>query len=165
MNALAQMGFGDLDHELQMTRKMLERVPMERGEWKAHEKSFSVGATATHVANLVWWMHGMLLDNEYDLATAGKRDSVATTEALLAEFDDHVLKLKEIFARTSPEAMMEPWTLRIGDHVIFTMTRGAVIRSMGINHIVHHRAQLSVYLRMMDVPVPGMYGPSADDPR
>lgn len=159
-----QAVFGDLEHELASTRRVLERVPEERFGWQPHEKSMSLGALATHVANLAFWQVGILRDEEYDLAASpAPRDVPPTRAELLATWDRNVEELRRAVEECRDADLGADWTLRSGDHVIFTLPRGAVLRNMGISHMIHHRGQLTVYLRLLDVPVPGVYGPSADE--
>ncbi len=159
-----QLATGDLEHEIATTRRMLERVPEEHLAWKPHEKSMSLGALASHIANLLWWQTLMLEHDEFDMAAP--QPTVTAPEsraALLQEFDEKVAVLREALAQTDEAALARPWTLRRGDHVIFIQPKIAVLRGFGISHMVHHRGQLSVYLRLLDVPVPPSYGPTADE--
>jgi uncharacterized damage-inducible protein DinB len=152
----------EFDQEMATTRRLLERVPGERMEWKPHPKSFSLG----HLAQLVAWMPGwttsMLREPAIDLAaTAGY--SIETPEALLREFDRNVREGREAIAGVRDEELGAPWSLKRGATVLFTLPRGVVVRQH-INHLIHHRGQLSVYLRLLDVAVPSIYGPTADEP-
>ena len=159
-----QLATGDLERELAITRRMLERVPEEHLAWKPHEKSMSLGTLAAHLANLLWWQTTTLERDEFDVAAPQPpRTAPESREALLQAFDEKAAVLREALARTDEAALASPWTLRRGDHIIFTMPKAAVLRSFGISHIVHHRGQLSVYLRLLDVPVPPSYGPTADE--
>ncbi|HEU0054035.1 MAG TPA: DinB family protein [Longimicrobium sp.] len=163
--SLRQAALGDLSHELDNTRRVLERVPDEHFAWKPHAKSSSLGALASHVANLAGWGQAMLTTDGTDvLNPASRPPQHASRDAVLAAFDRGAAAVRETLANTPDAALFQPWTLRKGDHVIFTLPRLAALRGMMISHIVHHRAQLSVYLRLLDVPVPGLYGPSADEP-
>lgn len=151
----------DFDEEMAATRRLLERVPSDRGEWKPHEKSFSLG----HLAQLVSWMPGWIARtiNEpfIDLA-AGGGYSMETTETLLEGFDEAVASARAALGSASEAALNEPWSLRMGDKVLMTLPRGAVVRQH-LRHLVHHRGQLTVYLRLLDVPLPSIYGPTADE--
>lgn len=162
-HSLSQIAFGDLEQELASTRRILERVPEEHFSWKPHEKSFALGSLAQHVANLVGWLSTILTTEELDLAGVGKSAPPTTRDEVLRTFDENVSAVRQALAQAEDATLTGSWTLRHGDHVIFTLPRLAVLRTVGISHIVHHRAQLTVYLRMLDVPVPGLYGPSADD--
>jgi uncharacterized damage-inducible protein DinB len=151
----------EFDEEMKTTRRLIERVPTEKGEWKPHPKSFSLGHLAQLVATMPGWLIRMLGESELDLA-ASPGYSYEATETLLAQFDKMVADARATLMAAKDESMAEPWSLRMGEHVLFTMPRQQVVRTH-INHIVHHRGQLSVYLRLLDVPVPSIYGPTADE--
>ena|ERR1700694_3932585 len=154
----------ELKQEGAQTRKMLERVPYERFDWKPHDKSMLLRRLSVHIAELPGWIPLTLQTTELDLAQRKyEPTAVGSTEALLALHDKKLEEAVTALSSASDEDLMMPWTLRMGDRVMFTMPRIAVIRTITLNHIIHHRAQLSVYLRLLDVPVPGMYGPSADE--
>jgi len=152
----------EFDQEMKTTRKVLERVPADKGTWKPHEKSFSIG----HLAQLLSWMPGWitsaLTQDSLDLATA-PRYSYETTETLLANFDRNVSEARQAIEASKDSDFDKPWSLRMGDTIFMTMPRGVTTRQH-INHLVHHRGQMSVYLRLLDIPVPSLYGPSADEP-
>jgi uncharacterized damage-inducible protein DinB len=153
----------EFDHEMATTRKVLERVPEDKLDWKPHAKSWSMGGLATHVANLPSWGSIALNQDSFDLATGGTAPQAASRVDLLAAFDRNVASTRAtLTGKTDPE-MMAPWTLEKEGHTLFTMPKIAVMRSFVLNHIIHHRGQLSVYLRLTDVPVPSIYGPSADE--
>jgi len=151
----------ELDQEMATTRRMLERVPGDKAQWKPHPKSFALG----HLAQLVAWMPGWITqairNTELNLATAGPY-SFEKTETLLQLFDNNVRETREALAQAKDADFKVNWSLKMGDQVLFTATRGEVVRQT-INHLVHHRGQLSVYLRLIDVPVPSIYGPTADE--
>jgi len=158
------VAFGDLEHELASTRRVLERVPEAHFDWRPHPKSWPLGHLAAHVAQLPLWMTTMMDRDALDLMTLpSTRELPATTQALLDTFDGHVADLKTVFAGAEDAALGQPWTLSMGAHQILQMPRAAVLRGMGLSHMIHHRAQLGVYLRLLDVPVPALYGPSADE--
>jgi len=162
---IAQNLLSEFEHELATTRRVLERVPDGQDEFKPHAKSMSLRTLAVHVAEMVKWMTVTALQPELDFAAGYQKPPEITTNAqLLAYFDANAAEAKAALAATSDEAMLTPWTLRNGDQIYFTQPKVGVIRGMVMNHIVHHRGQLSVYLRMLDVPIPAMYGPSADEP-
>jgi uncharacterized damage-inducible protein DinB len=161
--SLARIAFPDLEPELATTRRVLERVPEEHLDWKPHEKSFSLGALAAHTANLASWMHTVLSQDELNLAGMPRQELPRSRDDILRIFDEGAAHMRASLSAATDADYGKMWTLRMGEHVIMQMPRGAVIRSIGINHMVHHRAQLGVYLRLLDVPVPGMYGPSADE--
>jgi uncharacterized damage-inducible protein DinB len=151
----------EFDQEMATTRRVIERVPSEKGEWKPHPKSFSLGHLTQLVATMPGWIVRMIENDSLDLAAGGKY-SYEKTETLLAGFDDLVGKARAALARISDADMAKPWSLMMGEKVLMTMPRGATIRQT-INHLVHHRGQLTVYLRLIDVPVPSIYGPTADE--
>jgi uncharacterized damage-inducible protein DinB len=155
----------DLPHEVATTRRVLERAPLETHfDWKPHPKSMSLGQLAGHLANVPLWGSITLGTEGMDLAQPSPRSPEARTrEALLAQFDDKVRDLTAALAEASGEALGGTWTARRGDHVLFALPRAAILRGMVVNHMIHHRGQLSVYLRLLDVPVPSIYGPSADE--
>lgn len=161
--SLKQLALGDLSQELATTRRVLERVPDEHFSWKPHAKSFTLGALAAHVAQLTEWQRTVLVTEELDLATLPQNALPENRDAVLRVFDEGAAALQEAMEAVEDGALSVPWTLRRGEHVILTLPRLAVLRTVGISHMVHHRAQLSVYLRLLDVPVPAMYGPSADE--
>jgi uncharacterized damage-inducible protein DinB len=151
----------EFDQEMATTRKLLERVPTENGEWKPHLKSFSLGHLAQLVAGMPGWLTTTLLKPDLNLAAA-KGYSYEKTETLLAQFDNHVREARAAMTSISAAEWQAPWSLKMGDHTIFTLPREIVVRQH-INHLIHHRGQLSVYLRLVDVPLPSIYGPTADE--
>ena len=153
----------EFDQEMANTRKVLERVPDEQLDFKPHEKSFSLLELSSHVTNLLTWTRVTLTTTELDLDQPWERELPRSRAELLAEFDANAANAREALAAASAEDMKVDWTLKSGDQVWFTEPRGAVFRSFVLSHLIHHRAQLIVYLRLLDVPVPGMYGPSADE--
>jgi uncharacterized damage-inducible protein DinB len=153
----------EFDHEMGTTRRLLERVPADYG-WKPHDKSMSLGQLATHVANLPRWTNFTLEANALDLDVPIDRPAEATsTKELLSTFDRNVTAARAAIAAAGDGELMAHWTLRRGARELFTLPKIAVLRSFVVNHIIHHRGQLSVYLRLKDVPVPSIYGPSADE--
>jgi len=154
----------ELEQEAAVTRKLLERVPAEKFDWKPHEKSMPMGRLATHVAEMHGWTKPTVDDPELDFAKMDyKPYEPKTTEELVAHLDKNVNEAIEALKNASDEAWFEDWSLRNGEQIYFTIPKIAVMRGMVLNHIVHHRGQLSVYLRLNDIPVPAMYGPSADE--
>jgi uncharacterized damage-inducible protein DinB len=153
----------DFDHEMGTTRKLLDRLPDGKFSWKPHEKSMSLGGLATHLANIPYWGDVILNHSSIDLSTMPPNLAEKTSRAaVLADFDDKVRKTRAFLDRTDAE-LVSPWTLKRGGQEIFTAPRVAAFRSFVLHHIIHHRGQLSVYLRLNDVPVPAIYGPSADE--
>ena len=148
--------------ELASTRKVLGSVP-ENFDWKPHDKSMSLGRLATHVAEIPEWMHVTLGTSELDFAK-GYTPNVCNSKAdILALFNKMSEKSKTTLSNISDATMDESWTMRNGEQVYFTQSKGVVMRSFVISHLIHHRAQLGVYLRLLGIPVPGVYGPSADE--
>jgi uncharacterized damage-inducible protein DinB len=155
----------EFDHEMATTRRVLERVPETDLAWKPHEKSMSIGQLAGHIANLPLWCTLTFERTALDLETiVDTRPSTPLAGvALLKEFDTKVTAARALLAtRTDPE-MLAAWTLRKGQQEIFTLPRITAIRSFVMNHLIHHRGQLTVYLRLRNIPVPPIYGPTADE--
>ena len=156
----------EFDRECATTKKLLERAPADKYAWKPHAKSMSLGQLAGHIAGLPHWVGGSLLPGEFDLAKAGPDagpKEPASREALLKTFEESVAGAKAAMAQLDDAKAMGTWRLRKGPVVIMEMPRLAFVRTILMNHGIHHRGQLSVYLRLLDVPVPGIYGPSADE--
>ena len=163
---LAQVSLGDLAQELATTRRVLERVPDDRWDWKPHEKSMTLGQLAAHTANLLLWGEHTLTASEVDFASpppAPPRH--ANRAATLAAFDASVEQVRAGVGNATDEALGATYTVRRGEQVMMAMPRVAMLRGFILSHIIHHRGQLSVYLRLLDVPVPSIYGPSADEGR
>jgi|SRR6516162_2595665 len=152
----------EFDEEMKATRKVLERVPSDKPDWKPHPKSFSMA----HLAKLVSWMPGWIAKTLrqpfLDMAGPGNSYSNEATTKLLADFDANVAAAREALVSTPDAAWHEDWQLKRGDQVFWTAPRSVVVRTH-LNHLVHHRAQLGVYLRLNDIPVPSCYGPTADE--
>ena len=154
----------ELDHEAATTRKLLERVPDDRLDWRPHAKSFSTGGLASHIVDCFWWGDAILNGDEYDFDPATHRSYQATSAAdLLSRLDTLTAKCREALARADEQRMLSPWRLKIRGRQRFERPRVVVLRDFTLSHLIHHRGQLSVYLRLLDVPVPGAYGPSADE--
>jgi uncharacterized damage-inducible protein DinB len=160
--SIAETLLPEFDQEMATTRRLLERVPSDKGSWKPHPKSFSLGHLAQLVATMPGWLTNMVTRTELDLA-GSPGYSLESTDTLLATFDRLVREAREALAAATDADFAVPWSLRHGERVLFTTPRGATIRST-INHLVHHRGQLTVYLRLVDVPIPSVYGPTADEP-
>lgn len=154
----------EFDQEMANTRKTLERVPEDKFGWKPHEKSGTMIWLAGHVANIPSWPKFTMDRDLLDL-DAGMQPPPApkTTKELLAFFDQNVASGRAAIAAATEPQMFQPWTLKAGGKAMFTLPRIAVLRGMVMNHLIHHRAQLTVYLRLNDIPVPALYGPSADE--
>jgi uncharacterized damage-inducible protein DinB len=163
MNALLAMEY---DFEMNGTRRVLERLPFDRLDFSPDPKSTKAGQLASHIASLSGWAKMIMTTNELDLG-AMDHDAVVRTpksrEALLSEFDDNVKSGMETLRKVDEATLSASWKLRVGDRVVFTLPRYMVYRRLMLNHVVHHRAQLAVYLRLMGVPVPALFGPSADE--
>lgn len=156
----------EYDHELATARRLLERVPEGDLTWKPHDKSMSLGQLAAHIANLPYWCSVTIGTQVLDLATLGDgarlRDPQSVAE-ILTNFDKNLSESRRALEACGDGEMMAPWTLKNGGHEIFTMPRVSALRSFVMNHLVHHRGQLSVYLRLRNVPIPPIYGPTADE--
>jgi uncharacterized damage-inducible protein DinB len=162
--SIKDIAFADLPQELATTRRMIERIPTEHLGWKPHDKNFSLGFMASHVANLLEWGPMILTTDELDLAGPfPEREEPTSTEQILEAFDANAAKFAEALDAADDETMMETWTLKSGDEVLTAFPRFANLRSFVVNHVIHHRAHLGMYLRLLDVPVPAVYGPSADE--
>lgn len=151
----------EFDQEMAVTRRVIERVPSEIGEWRPHEKSFRLAHLAQLVAWMPGWITNALTEKDLDLGKGAGYTS-ETTETLLKSFDKAVAGARAAIADVKEDALDEKWVLKNGDMELWKETRRNVVRSH-INHLVHHRGQLTVYLRLLDVPVPSIYGPSADE--
>lgn len=159
--SIAETLLPEFDQEMATTRRVIERVPTDKGEWKPHPKSFSLGHLTQLVAGMPGWITNSLTEKDLDLARYPGY-SYEKTEDLLKSFDKNVAAARKAIVASKDADYKENWSLRHGDRVIFTQERGPVVRTH-INHLVHHRGQLSVYLRLIDVPVPSIYGPTADE--
>lgn len=157
------LAYGDINYELDVTHNMLSRVPDSCFDWRPHQKSFTMGELASHIVDLLQWQVATLQEDGVDLSNPWPKTNAKTQKELLAVFDSNKSKLLEALAHTTIDTLAEPWTLRYGDQIYFTEPKVTVLRRFGISHVIHHRAQLSVYLRMNDVPLPPSYGPSADE--
>ena len=153
----------EFDHEMANTRKSLERVPEGKSDWKPHPKSMTLGGLATHLATINHWAEAILGQDSFDVRNAPPTPALKSKAELLETFDKNVTAARKTIAGASDEHLMKPWSLISGGKAIFTLPRIGVLRGFIMNHIIHHRAQLGVYLRMNDVPVPAIYGPSADE--
>lgn len=165
MSTIAENVLTDLAAEIANTRLMLERVPADRLEFTPHEKSWPLQKLASHLTDFPMWGEMTLTTDVLDLEEPFPPQPPMPTSAsgFLAQFDERMAAFTDAMADVTDAQMMEPWTLRNGEQVIMSMPRVAVLRSMVINHMIHHRAQLTIYYRLTGVPVPGLYGPSADE--
>ena len=155
----------EFDQEAATTRRVLERIPDDKFSFKPHPKSMDMASLATHVCELTNWTPETIGKDSVDLAAfdPSQRKIAASRAELLDMFDKAVVNARTALAKAEDAQLMQPWSLKSGDQVFFTMPKVAVLRSFVFNHTVHHRAQLSVYLRLNDIPVPAIYGPSADE--
>jgi uncharacterized damage-inducible protein DinB len=156
----------EFDHEMATTRRLLERLPEGEFAWKPHEKSMTLGRLAAHIANIPYWCTVTLDTTVFELDTlppVTQRPLADTRDALLKEFEAKVGAARGKLAAATDGELLTPWTLKKGGQEMFTLPRISAIRSFVMNHLIHHRGQLSVYLRMKDVPLPSIYGPTADE--
>jgi len=157
----------EYDHEMGTTRRLLDRVPEAEFAWKPHEKSMSLGELAGHLAGIPAWMGRVIGSAEFDMsaAGAGQTRSVvpASRAALLKEFDTKVAEARASLAGKTDAELLAPWTLKSAGEEVFTLPKISALRSFVMNHSIHHRGQLSVYLRLKNVPLPSIYGPTADE--
>ena len=158
----------EFDHEMANTRKMLALVPDDKLGWQPHRKSMDLAALASHVATIPHWVSGIVTTDSFDFMPPGgppySVPRAGSAAESLAMFDQCVAEARAALAGATDERLAQPWSLLDGGHTIFNMPRIACIRGMVMNHLILHRGQLSVYLRLLNVPIPGMYGPSADEP-
>lgn len=161
--SLSQMLLPEFDEEMANTRKMIERVPEGQFEYQPHPKSMTLGRLASHVVELVGWGGNTLETEVFEIEPGRPPLAVKTRQELLDDFDRNVKATRALIEKASDEDLQKIWTLKFGDKTVFALPRVAVLRGAVMNHLIHHRAQLSVYLRMVDVEIPGMYGPSADE--
>jgi uncharacterized damage-inducible protein DinB len=155
----------EFDHEMKTTRSLLERVPDDRAGWKPHGRSMSLGQLAIHLASLNRFAVSAVRDDEFDFTspTTPKFPTWESSAQTLATFDELRDEARSAIAGVSDAALASVWTLRAGDRVVVAMPKRVILRSLVMNHVIHHRGQLSVYLRLNDVPLPSIYGPTADE--
>jgi uncharacterized damage-inducible protein DinB len=157
----------EFDHEMANTRKTLERVPDDKFDWRPHPKSTTLGYLATHLGFLPGWALRAINQDSLDLAPGGgpppRIPAAGSRQEVLEMFDKNVAEARAAIAGASDEHLLTPWSLLMGGKTIFTMPRFDVLRRTVMNHNIHHRAQLGVYLRLNDIPLPALYGPSADE--
>lgn len=155
----------EMKHEASLTKKILEKVPMEKKDWKPHEKSMTIGRLATHIAETAKWASNITHIDDFDFAKDFnlKQDTAESSEELLEIFQTNLDTAINDLSGMSDEDFNKTWTVRRGEQVMFQAPRKVALRGWAFSHMIHHRGQLSVFLRLLDVPVPGMYGPSADE--
>jgi uncharacterized damage-inducible protein DinB len=155
----------EFDHEIAQTRKLLERIPADRFDYRPHEKSWELGELASHVANLLTWARTTIEEDVFDMDPKSMPAPPVATDAagLVALLDENASAARAAIEGAGDATLMKEWSLRVEGQTLFTMPRIAVLRSFVMNHLIHHRGQLTVYLRQCDVPLPSIYGPTADE--
>jgi uncharacterized damage-inducible protein DinB len=154
----------EFEHEAQTTRKHLERLPNDKMGWRPHEKSATAGDLASHIVECVGWADSIFNLDEFDIdATTYKPYQASSVADLLKTFDDKVAKGRQALAGAADVALMQPWRFKVMGRVRFERIRAVVFRDFTLSHLIHHRGQFSLYLRLLNVPVPGSYGPTADE--
>lgn len=153
----------EFDHEMATTRRVLERIPEDKLGWKPHDRSMTMGQLATHLAMLPHWSEAIMGQESFDVATSPPTPKLNSRQEILGAFDQSAAAARKAIAGGSDENMMKPWSLIAGGKTVFSQPRIGVLRGFIMNHTIHHRGQLSVYLRLNNVPVPSIYGPSADE--
>jgi uncharacterized damage-inducible protein DinB len=161
--AIRELLLPEFDQEMKNTRRLLERVPEDKFAYKPHEKSMTLGRLASHVAELPGWAKHAIELEGLDITPGQQPTSAQSRQELLAMFDKNVAEARELLMRVTDDDLQKTWTLKFGGNTIFSMPRYMVLRTSAIDHLIHHRAQLGVYLRLNEVEIPGMYGPSADE--
>ena len=152
----------EFDFEMATARRVIERVPSEKFSYKPHDKSMSMGALAGHIAEMPGWLVPAFAQDALDIS-GYQAPALASTAAVLAHFDKNVAAARAALAAAPAEAFFKNWSLMRGETTLMTMPKIAVVRTFVLNHVIHHRGQLSVYLRLNNIPVPSIYGPSADE--
>jgi uncharacterized damage-inducible protein DinB len=160
---IADTLIAELEREAQITRRVLERVPTDKLAWKPHAKSMSLGRLAQHVATIPGFISGIARFDSFDIEKFSQPPELESTAAILAAFDENIAEAKTNLGATDDAAMMKNWSFNMGGKPVMPLPRIGVYRTILLNHLYHHRGQLSVYLRLLDVPVPSIYGPSADE--
>jgi len=164
---IAEALLAEFDQEMENTRKALARIPRDKLNWKPHEKSMDLAGLATHLSNMPKWTVLVTEHDSFDMAPAGeepaREEPVSTVEDALAMFTENVASARGAIAACTDDRFLAPWTFMTGGETVFTLPRVAVIRSMIMNHMIHHRGQLTVYLRLNNARVPAIYGPTADE--
>lgn len=165
--SFADANLPEFDQEMASTRRVLDRLPDDKLDWKAHPKSNTIGWVANHIAEIPGWVAGTFSGTSWDFAPPGgpryETPKLASRRAILEFFDKNVKEARQALAAVRDEDVGVPWTLLYEGKPIFTMPRAAVLRGFVLNHLIHHRAILTVYFRLNDIPVPSLYGPSGDE--
>lgn len=161
--SIASKFLAELQQESAKTKEILAVVPFDKADFKPHEKSMSLKSLATHIAEINGWWKECLLQDELDFSKdMGARKEYHSTNDIVAWHDELIAKATTILINAKDEDFAKSWTMRNGETIYFTLPKEAVVRTWCLNHLYHHRAQLTVYLRLLNIPVPGMYGPTAD---
>jgi len=153
----------EFDHEIIAMRKHLERVPEDRLSWKPHDKSMSMGQLAMHIASIPGWTEDTVKKDEMVIKMPIKYEAVKSVSEMMETYDKNIAGARRILAETDDENFMTPWSMVMDGKKVMTLPKIAVVRSFLLSHLYHHRAQLGVYLRLNNIPVPATYGPSADE--
>lgn len=153
----------EFDHETTMTRVVLERLPEAAFDWRPHPKSYTLGGLATHLAQIPHWGTSILTKDFYDLASSTTRDPLRSLHAVLETFDGHVREVRSALVGLTDGQLLQPWALRRAEKIVLSMPRVSALRGFVVRHLVHHRGQMTVYLRLNGVPLPPLYGPTADE--
>ena len=153
----------ELKHESALTKKMLERVPFDKQDWKPHEKSMTLGKLAVHVAEIPHWVSDIINIDVFDFNTDFKPNTAASQEELIKIWEEKTATAIADLESMAAEDFNKIWVVKGGDTVYFNLPKAVALRGWAFSHLFHHRGQLSVYLRLLDIPVPGMYGPTADE--
>jgi uncharacterized damage-inducible protein DinB len=162
--ALNEPMLAEFKVESALTRKMLERVPFDNIDWQPHQKSMTIQRLSSHIAEIPLWMVRILQDKDFDFQSHRMERFFARDNAeLLKRFDEVQAQSRQALQEATDEQLLFRWSMRNGEQIFYTLPRWVAIRNMVFSHIIHHRGQLSVYLRLNQIPVPGMYGPSADE--
>jgi len=161
--SIAESFLAEIDQEAAITKRVLERVPGDKLSWKPHEKSMSLGQLALHTATIPGFIVALVTPDQFELPSSFDSPEAQTSEELVPALESGVATAKEYLSGLDDEAALSTWTLAKGDRVVMAVPRVGILRSIMLNHWYHHRGQLSVYLRLLDVPVPSIYGPSADE--
>lgn len=161
--SLNQALLAEFENEMQTTRKCLANVPTEKLDWTPHQKSMSMGRLASHIADMVGWTSEIIAEDVMDITPGEGALPAASTAELLERFDKNLASAVAAIVGASDQALLVDWTFKVAGKSLMTLPRIASVRGFVLSHIIHHRGQLSVYLRLNDIPVPSIYGPSADD--
>ena len=162
--AMKDAFIAEMKHEAALTKKILEKVPLDKKDWKPHAKSMTVGRLATHIAEIPHWITEMMTNDVYDFAAHPYSPrTAASQEELISIFQTNLDSGIASLEKATDEDFAKTWVVKRGEHIAFQTPRKIAIRGWAFSHLFHHRGQLSVYLRLLDVPIPGMYGPSADE--